>query len=138
MLDGFSVTHRRGAPEVELRVPTLHKDRSMRTRSQSVLRNSAMSDLVSVRTLMLPVLVIYGCLVNPLTGHGGLPCIWRLCFGFECPGCGLSRADALFVRGSFGDALALNWLIVPVWLVAIYSFVSQVFTVTRQRRATHG
>jgi len=98
----------------------------------------AILDLLSVRTLMLPALVAYGFLVNPLTGHGGLPCIWRLCCGFECPGCGLSRADALLVRGSFRDAVALNWLIVPVWLVAIKSFVSQVLTLIKKGRETHG
>ena len=97
-------------------------------------RKDTILELLSVRALMLPGLVTYGCLVNPFTGHGGMPCIWRLCSGFECPGCGLSRADALFVRGSFQAAVALNWLIVPLWFTAITSFVTQVFTLIKERR----
>jgi hypothetical protein len=84
--------------------------------------------------LMLPALVAYGILVDPLTGHGGLPCLWKLCFGITCPGCGLSHADAFLVRGHVAEALAANWMIVPVWLVAVRSFVTEISILHRPRR----
>lgn len=88
--------------------------------------------VLSLRALLLPALVLYGFLVAPSTGQGGIPCIWKLCFGLECPGCGLSRADAFLVRGDLQAAMALNWLIVPLWLVAIRSFVFQLSTIIRK------
>jgi hypothetical protein len=78
---------------------------------------------LSIRLLMLPGLIGYGALATPLADAGALPCLWRLCFGFECPGCGLSRANAFMVNGSIEEALTMNWLIVPLWMVAIRSFI---------------
>ena len=101
-------------------------------------RESETVEFLSIRTVMLPALVIYGCLVEPLAGFGGLPCLWKLCFGIECPGCGLSRADSLLMRGHVRDALALNWLIVPVWSAAFHSFVSHAYAIIKLKRTTHG
>jgi hypothetical protein len=94
--------------------------------------------LLSVRSFMLPGLAIYGMLVDPLTGHGGIPCLWRLCFGLTCPGCGLSRADALLVHGSLQQAIAQNWLILPVWGAAIHSFIGSMYSFSTQRGNTNG
>lgn len=80
-------------------------------------------ELISGRRCLLPALVVYGTMVDPATGKGGIPCLWRLVLGISCPGCGLSRADALLVRGHFAASIAMNWLIIPTWLVAVYVFV---------------
>jgi len=85
--------------------------------------------LFSIRPLMLPGLITYGLLASPQNGGGAIPCLWRLWFGFRCLGCGLSRANALLVEGSMGDALAMNWLILPLWLVAAWSFVTSLLTI---------
>lgn len=87
---------------------------------------------LSLRALLLPSLVLYGILVEPSTGQGGIPCIWKLCFGLECPGCGLSRADAFLMRGDLQAAMTLNWLILPLWLVSISSFAFQVSALIRK------
>lgn len=87
---------------------------------------------------MLPGLIIYGMVVDPLTGHGGIPCLWRLCFDLTCPGCGLSRADAFLVQGSIRQAIAQNCLILPVWAAAIHSFLGQVYFFTTRRGITNG
>ena len=70
--------------------------------------------MLSVRSLMLPGLVVYGFMVNPVTGHGGIPCLWHLCFGLNCPGCGLSRADAFLIHGCLRQAVVRNWLILQL------------------------
>ena len=59
-------------------------------------------------------LVAYGLSIDPDTGTGGLPCLWKAILGFECPGCGLSRAGALLLRGRLHDAATKNWRIFPV------------------------
>jgi hypothetical protein len=80
--------------------------------------------------LMLPGLISYGLLATPRADGGALPCLWRLWLGIRCPGCGLSRANALLIDGSMHEALAMNWLVVPVWIVAIHAFVTALFNFT--------
>jgi hypothetical protein len=72
------------------------------------------------RVLVTLGLLSYGLLTDPDTGAGGLPCLWRTLFGIECPGCGLSRAGALLLRGRVHDAAMMNWCIFPV--VAVLAF----------------
>lgn len=82
--------------------------------------------------LLLPSLIVYGLLVDPITGHGGIPCLWRALFGVRCFGCGLSHADAFLCRGDLVDAVRANWLIIPVWLVAVLEFVKHSSTIIRK------
>lgn len=84
--------------------------------------------LRSGHVLMLPGVLIYGAMIDPATGDGGIPCLWRLCFGLTCPGCGLSRAVALLTRGQLDEAVAMNWMILPVVLIASHSFAVQMYT----------
>lgn len=60
-------------------------------------------------------LLVYALATNP--SGGGIPCIWRTLFDLECPGCGLTHAGALLLRGRFADAAAMNWLIFPLAIV---------------------
>lgn len=91
---------------------------------------------ISIRMGLLPALVGYGMMAT-LGGVGGaLPCLWRLWFGLTCPGCGLSRANAFLVRGLVHDAIAMNVLVIPLWLIAIWSFAEALLTFTRE--AHHG
>lgn len=69
------------------------------------------------RVSIVVALLAYGLIVDPETGQRGIPCLWKALFGFECPGCGLSRAGALLVRGRFAEAVHTNWLIFPFVLV---------------------
>lgn len=98
----------------------------------------SVSRLLYVQLLMLPALVAYGVLVDPITGHGGIPCLWKLLFGVECPGCGLSRADAFLVRGNVVEAVAANWIILPVWFVAVRSFVVECVTFIKRGESNYG
>jgi hypothetical protein len=77
---------------------------------------------------MLPGLIGYGLVATPQSDGGALPCLWRLCFGFRCPGCGLSRANSLLINGSIREAVAMNWLIVPLWAVSMWYFVALLLT----------
>lgn len=108
--------------------------RAARSATRSAL--PSFSRLLSTRALMLPALIAYGLLVDPVSGHGGLPCLWRHCFGVDCPGCGLSRADAFLIRGSLREAIAQNWMIIPVWTVCTHAFVIDVLTFIRIRSSS--
>ncbi len=88
---------------------------------------------ISMRTLAFPAIVIYGLAVDPTTGSGGIPCLWRLICGFECPGCGLSRATALLFRGHVYSAVEMNWLIVPLVVIAVYCFAADIVNHYRRR-----
>lgn len=88
---------------------------------------------LDVSTLGFPLLIMYGLVVDP-TGHHGLPCLWRLVWGVPCPACGLSRADALLVRGHVLEAVRLNWLIVPVVIAFGMRFLETVINALLMRR----
>lgn len=79
---------------------------------------------VLIDLAVVGLLVAYGFRVNPINGAGGLPCLWKTCFGFECPGCGLSRAGAFLVRGEITAAIRQNWLIVPVVVLLTFHIAS--------------
>lgn len=92
--------------------------------------------MLCARSLLFPALLSYGAVVDPTTGTGGVPCLWRLLFGIACPGCGLSHADALFVRGQFYEALEANWLILPIVLLALQSFTVEIVRYSHSRAKT--
>lgn len=67
------------------------------------------------------ILVIVGVVyyfIFTLTGHG-LPCIIRLITGYQCPGCGMTRAVAALVRGDFQTAFYENHLSVTLFPVVL-------------------
>lgn len=45
------------------------------------------------------------------TDDGPTVCVFALCTGTACPGCGLTRAAAHLIRGDFGAALAYHPLV---------------------------
>jgi hypothetical protein len=79
---------------------------------------AALNSTVS-RVLVLTFALGYGMAVDPHSGAGGIPCLWKALSGWKCPGCGLTRAWAFLVRGQFFAAFQMNCLIfltVPIFL----------------------
>jgi len=53
--------------------------------------------------------------------NGRSICLFKTFFGFECPGCGLTRAAWLLIHLEFSGAFAMNKLIVIVFpLIAFF------------------
>ena len=77
------------------------------------------------------VLLVYGLIVDPDTGSGGVPCLWKSLFGLDCPGCGLSRAGALLLHGRVHEAASRNWLIFPFGIVFVWKFVNRVSYISK-------
>jgi len=53
-----------------------------------------------------------------VTGIGGWQCPIRSTLGITCPGCGLSTAMALLVKGQWAAAIAMH-AVAPVFLIAL-------------------
>ena len=52
------------------------------------------------------LVVAYGVFYN-LAGFG-LPCVWEITTGFQCAGCGMTRATAALLRLDFKTAFSYN------------------------------
>ena len=84
-----------------------------------------LSSLFSKRTARLFIFVllfgIYSVTATLLLGHA---CPINLIFGVPCPGCGLTRAVLLFLRGDFAGAFAMHPLFVVLPLAAALCFAA--------------
>jgi hypothetical protein len=87
-----------------------------------------------IHILAFVALLIYGLIVDPETGKGGIPCLWKALFGLNCPGCGLSRAGALLLHGRLAEAAKMNWIIFPVVAVLTWKFLIEVGGFTQEFR----
>jgi hypothetical protein len=82
-----------------------------------------------MRPLMTFLLVLLGCgilcLVYAIDPHQSTllpPCPFKLITGWNCPGCGSTRAVHLLLHGKVGDALGRNSLMVvsiPILIVML-------------------
>jgi hypothetical protein len=82
--------------------------------------------------LAIPCLaLVYGLVVDPETGRHGIPCLWKTLFGITCPGCGLTRAWAMLLRGRWHEAARMNWLIYPVVVVYLEHLVRALIRTTK-------
>lgn len=66
-----------------------------------------------------PVFLSAAWLYYPYCNDGPTLCLWKRFFNFECLGCGLTRAACLLSRGFYDDAIAMNWGVVPFFLVIV-------------------
>jgi hypothetical protein len=65
-------------------------------------------------------------------------CLWKLLLGWECPGCGMTRALSHLAHGSFALAWRHNKLVVVVFPLLCFlwlGFVVRQVRILRQARA---
>ena len=62
---------------------------------------------------------------DPLDGEG-IPCPFHAVTGLHCPGCGMTRAAALLLRGDVAGAAAHNVLLFPVLVIAVAAWAGAV------------
>ena len=60
---------------------------------------------------------------TPVDDAGTTFCVFRLCTGVSCPGCGLTRSAAWLVRGDFSRSWDYHPLLVPLLLILAGSWV---------------
>ncbi len=68
----------------------------------------------STSLLLLLGLIALAALPLPLLEALPAVCLFRNLFGFECPGCGMTRAIACILHGEFARALHYNRAVVVV------------------------
>lgn len=79
--------------------------------------------------LLLGVLFLY-YIITQILGCG-IPCVFHLVTGFQCPGCGLSRMLIALVKLRFIDAFRMNrclFCLLPVFAVLIVYWTMKYLT----------
>jgi len=51
-----------------------------------------------------------------------LPCLFKQCFGVDCPTCGMQRAFVELVKGNLSASLSYHWALMPTLL--LFSFLA--------------
>ena len=62
-------------------------------------------------------------------------CVYRKALGLSCPGCGLTRSFSFMAHGAFLEALRMNWMGPPFFLVVASQIPYRVFRLIRGRPA---
>lgn len=52
-----------------------------------------------------------------------MPCLWKMIFGFNCPGCGLTTSFISLIELNFMKAFENNWLIFLIVPLGIYYLI---------------
>ena len=53
----------------------------------------------------------------------GIPCVFRLVTGLQCPGCGISRMLAALIRLDFVSAFRYNPVILLTFPILLFAFI---------------
>ena len=56
-----------------------------------------------------------------------IPCIWKILYGFHCPGCGLTRAFISLLELDFKKAFESNWLIFIIMPFGFFYFTQDYY-----------
>lgn len=74
-------------------------------------------------SLAILILAVAAYALRETGGAGWMPgCVFRKATGFECPGCGMTRATHAFLNGRVVDAFRLNpvgMVVFPLAMVAL-------------------
>lgn len=72
------------------------------------------------RLILLSPLAAIGILaVTPAIEDGPTVCLFALCTGMACPGCGMTRAASRLLRGDLASAVSLHPLVPAIALLAV-------------------
>ncbi len=87
------------------------------------------------KALLLPITLI-ATLVNIYLNSSsvGLPCVFKTFFGFECFGCGISRAIIAIWKGNFELSYHENRVGVVVFLVIFLISFNELYLILYKKR----
>ena len=64
-----------------------------------------------------------------------IPCLWKMIFGFHCPGCGLTTALISLMNLDFRGAFERNWMIFIIMPLGVYYFTNDFIRFKRKYNA---
>jgi hypothetical protein len=83
-----------------------------------------MNDARLLAYLLAPIVLM----ILPVSAFESAPplCAFRILFGIQCPGCGISRAVISVLHGDFASALGYNKAVLIVFPLLFWSWVKRV------------
>ena len=60
------------------------------------------------------------CVLTLLLYYSGIGCVWRYFLHIPCPGCGMTRASIMLLKGDFSGALKSHFMFPSVPILFIY------------------
>ncbi len=55
------------------------------------------------------------------------PCVFKQCFGVDCPTCGMQRAFIELLKGDMSASLGYHWALIPTLLLFAFLFLHLIF-----------
>jgi len=78
---------------------------------------------------------VYTSMVNWLEAHS-MPCLSRVVFHADCPGCGFQRSAIALLRGQVGLSLQLYPALVPMLLFFAFLIADRYYRFTYSKKIT--
>ena len=99
------------------------------------IRNSVFKQLSSILIILLPILLYF----IPIEWMNNQPsiCLFKNIFGFDCYGCGITRAIICGVQLNFKSAIEYNQMIVLVFPILIYIWIRTAISLIKSTKTTH-
>ena len=86
----------------------------MKKKHSPFFTKSKMKHLISDAGHSLPGMLLCAIFLSVMTAAAGKVCPARLLLGIPCPGCGLTRATVLLLKGDIHGSLLCNPFLLPL------------------------
>lgn len=86
----------------------------MKKKHSPILYKKRIKHLISDVRHCLPGMLLCAIFLSVMTAAAGKVCPARLLLGIPCPGCGLTRATVLLLKGDIHDSLLYNPFLLPL------------------------
>src|ERR1700743_104547 len=80
---------------------------------------------------------MYNLTVKWLQSHL-LPCIFKLLFGIDCPGCGFQRSCIALLRGDFLQSLRLYPATIPLLVTCVFLLIDSRYHIDKNSKIRKG
>ena len=84
----------------------------------SFLRNLVRENKILASVVLYEIIMTLVVMTTSLDLR--IPCLFTLCFGMKCYGCGMSDAFLELIKFNFTEAFRLNFLVYPFVIGATY------------------
>ena len=84
--------------------------------------------------LLVPAAVLAAAFLLPAGWESSVPlCLVKALTGFDCPGCGMTRAFIFISHGRFADAVAMHPASIPAYAIVAGLALAGIVRIVRNR-----